>query len=158
MATKSEGQINEEEPKVSEVVNESAASQLPEVQSYPLVSSLKIHLNDWDFVEAEKDIEKSEDQDWIKENGAWELIPIIVEYLDEEHERKCPQLVSACGQLLQKLAAKCPAKETLITLIEHCEAFHSQRKVRNEQRSYIYINIYIYINTIQRPTLKKRIS
>ena len=40
-------------------------------------------------------------------------------------------MVSACGQLLQKLAGKCPAKETLITLIEHCEAFQSDIKFIN---------------------------
>lgn len=130
MATNLEGHINEDEPNVSKEVDQNPEQQLLEIPSYPLVSLPKTHLNDWDFVEADNDIEKCEDQDWIKENGAWELIPIIVEYLDEEHEKKCPHLVNACGQLLKKLASKCQPKETLIALIEHCEAFQPEIKFR----------------------------
>ena len=98
--------------------------------THPLVTLLKGHLNDWNFVEADKDIKHFEDQEWIKENAAFELVPIVVEYLDEEHEQKCPQLVNACGNLLETLATKCPPKEILIALIEHCEAFQADVKFR----------------------------
>ena len=97
-------------------------------QAYPLVTLLKTHLSDWNIVRVDQDIEAIENQEWIKENGALELIPIIVEYLDEEHEQKCPHVVNACGNLLGKLASKCSPKEVLMALMEHCEAFQSDVK------------------------------
>ena len=98
---------------------------------HALISLLSSHLKDWDVVGAEEVIDKLEYQEWIKENGAFELIPIIVEYLDEEHEQNCLQVVNTCRILLQKLAEKCSPKEVLIGLIEHCEAFQSNVKFRN---------------------------
>ena len=100
-------------------------------QSQSVVPLLSSHLKDWDVVGAEEAIDKLEYQEWIKENGAFEVIPIIVEYLDEEHEQKCLQLVNTCSILLKKLAEKCSPKEVLIALIEHCEAFQSDIKYRN---------------------------
>ena len=105
-----------------------AAESLPD---HPLVTLLKDHLENWDFVGANKDIEECEDQKWVIENGAWEIVPIIVNYIDEDHEKKCPQLVNACSLLLEKLAERCKPKEILIALIEHCESFQPDVKFLN---------------------------
>ena len=110
----------------------SSSTEIVDLNSlHPLATALKGHLDDWNFVAADNVIEHFKDQNWVKENGAYELSPIIVEYLDEEHEKKCPQLVNACSKLLQKIAEKCKPKETIIALIDHCEAFQSDIKFQN---------------------------
>ena len=89
-----------------------SADANPELKpvGHPLITHLKTHLDDWNIVEAEREIEQVDYQPWIIEHGLWELTPIILEYLDEEHEEKCPHLVATCGRLLEKLATKCKPK------------------------------------------------
>ena len=110
-----------------------SADANPELKpvDHPLITHLKTHLDDWNIVEAEREIEQVDYQPWIIEHGLWELTPIILEYLDEEHEEKCPHLVATCGRLLEKLATKCKPKEVIIALIEHCEAFQSDVKFKH---------------------------
>ena len=111
---------------MSDIVKEDEVEMpMPPTKEHTLVQLLSAHLKDWDVVGAEEVIDRLEYQEWIKENGAFDLIPIIIEYLDEEHEQMCPQLVNTCRILLEKLAQKCSPKEVLIALIEHCEAFIS---------------------------------
>ena len=98
---------------------------------HALAAEIKNYLDDWNFIAADSAIENFIDQEWLKENGGWELIPIIVEYLDEEHEETSPQLVNECSQLLQKLAEICKPKEILIALLEHCGENQSDIKFQN---------------------------
>ena len=116
---------------MSDIVEEDKVEMPMPPKEHTLIQLLSVHLRDWDVVGAEEVIDRLEYQEWINENGAFDLIPIIIEYLDEEHEQKCPQLVNTCRILLEKLAKKCSPKEVLIALIEYCEAFQPHVKFIN---------------------------
>lgn len=54
-------------------------------------------------------------------HNAWDLIPVIANYITDENNKNSPQLVDCCEQLLQIIANKSKPEEALLEFIELVE-------------------------------------
>jgi len=79
-------------------------------------------------VGARAELEDEKHAYWLKEH-AWELVPLVGEYITEGNEEAGPHLTLCCQDLLLLIAEKGNAKENLIAFLEQIDGF-SGVKVR----------------------------
>jgi len=95
------------------------------------IEKFQDRLEAWDYIGALECLDDPVWTRWLEKNAALELTPVVITYITDEQEVKGPHMVAGCSQILVKLAGLGPPKESLIALIEHCEAFVSSLKFRN---------------------------
>lgn len=96
-----------------------------------MLKTFEKHLEDWNYIAAIEMVKANPNDPWIKDNAAFELMPITVNYLTDEMAEKGPHMVKGCSEVLKVLAEVAAPKESLISLIEHCEPFRSSVKFQN---------------------------